>query len=177
MLSSFLPYIISLHLCNCSAAYLRTCAAPSMAYNFASENSLLATAYALLGLCSLLIIIRAALRTWQRKFNVAEDCILFTAYLFFLVMTVLYVVTASEIYGRQRDETARSPWNLSRSLFVRKAFFTNNILFWCCLWAIKLQFLAVYRRVTASSRGSLLLWWSLVALCGLVGSSYFGPCP
>ncbi|KIX97937.1 uncharacterized protein Z520_06015 [Fonsecaea multimorphosa CBS 102226] len=142
----------------------------SSSQNYVSQRVLLGVAYSMLGITTVVFLARALVRVRQPKRFVAEDFFLLLAYLFFLSLTIMYIVLAPTMF-RVTDATTGKipiyPTILADSLFMIKIFFANTMIFWFTLYSVKFAFLCLYRRLMMGIPMYLKLWWAAVGFCVL----------
>ncbi|KIW75663.1 hypothetical protein Z517_10405 [Fonsecaea pedrosoi CBS 271.37] len=140
----------------------------SSAQNYVSERALLGVAYAMIGVTSIVFLARALVRVRQPKRFQAEDVFLVLAYLFFLALTIMYIVVTPVMF-RVTDASSGKipvyPEILSDSLFMIKIFFANTMIFWFTLYSVKFAFLCLYRRLMTGIPMYMRLWWAAAGFC------------
>lgn len=112
---------------------------------------------------SIFFLSRTGARFHQRGWRLqAEDCLVALAYIFFLSMSIAYLVVIDPVYrlsALQNGEIEPSPNLLEDADLVTKVFFCTTILLWLCLWSVKLAFLCLYRRLM-KGLPLYIRWWS-----------------
>ncbi len=137
-----------------------------------SEDRFLQVAYAMLILASVFVLVRAGGQAWMRKRLELPDYCLYFAYVFYLAMSICYIIIMPQIYrlGEVMDLKI-PPWpTLAQDvvLYVRMMFITTT-LFWGTLWFVKLSFLALYKNLmTGLPKIYMGMWWAVSIFCVVV---------
>ncbi|EXJ71951.1 uncharacterized protein A1O5_04453 [Cladophialophora psammophila CBS 110553] len=136
--------------------------------NYVSQRALLGVAYSMLGVTSVVFVARALVRFRQPKRFQAEDFFLLLAYLFFLSLTIMYIVLTPTMFRVTDASTGKIPIYpeiLDDSLFMIKIFFANTMIFWFTLYSVKFAFLCLYRRLMTGIPVYMKLWWAAAGFC------------
>jgi hypothetical protein len=141
--------------------------------NYITEGQLLRTSYGMLALTSLFVAARIVItqivrpKRWQ-----AQDWFIYSAYVLFVIMTVLYIIVMPKLYritSVLEGELEPYPAMLDDTNFMIRIFFTTSLLFWCILWTVKMSFLVLYKRLIEGLHDIYIkLWWGVVAFWFLV---------
>jgi hypothetical protein len=147
----------------------------SQSENYITEDHLLQTCYAMLALGSVFVLARFVTTQLVRPTRfLVQDLWVYFAYALFVAMTVLYIVVIPTLYRITAVSEGQSPpyaTILEDSNFLIRVFFTTAILFWSVLWAIKLSFLALYKKLLDGLHNVYIkLWWAVVVFCFLVSA-------
>ncbi|OAL04822.1 hypothetical protein IQ06DRAFT_313933 [Phaeosphaeriaceae sp. SRC1lsM3a] len=136
-------------------------------------------------LASIFVLARIGIQIWRRKKMYLQDCLVYCAYIFFLTMSICYLIIVPNIYRIGRVTVGRiEPWPAFAEdviVYVRLMFVTTS-LFWLSLWFVKLSLLALYKNLMDGLPMMYIrLWWALFVFCliSLVGCivSYLTSCP
>lgn len=92
----------------------------------------------------------------------ADDYIVIVAWLMFLATAITWQTHVQALY-RQFGFTAQSivptPTNLAAERALLRSEVPLVMLFYTCLWAVKLSFLLFFRRLGQQVRGQKFWWW------------------
>ncbi|KAJ9617004.1 hypothetical protein H2200_000725 [Cladophialophora chaetospira] len=142
-----------------------------MAGGYVTETSVRSTGIAMIILTTIICGVRifVALEQ-QRKFG-WDDGWLVAAYIFFLTLSILYIVAAHRMFQITRvvgGEIPPYPSISDDGLFIQKIFFVTTSGLWFVLWSVKFSLLAVYKRLMQGLPHMLRLWWAVVVFCLVV---------
>lgn len=144
---------------------------PTMAGNYVTQASVMATGITMVVLSSLIAGLRLFLSmSEQRKFQ-WEDGWLVAAYVFFLVLSILYLVATPTMFRVAKvasGDMEPYPSIAEDGLFIQKTFFVTTSGLWLCLWAVKLSLMAVYKRLMAGLKHYIRIWWAVIVFCLVV---------
>jgi ABC-type Mn2+/Zn2+ transport system permease subunit len=70
----------------------------SSTQNYVTRSQLLSTTYAMMALTSIFVLARIALQTLRQKKLAPEDYLIYLAYVFYMAMSVLYIVVTPPMY-------------------------------------------------------------------------------
>jgi hypothetical protein len=142
-----------------------------MAGTYVTETSVRATGVAMIILTSLIASVRIIVAVkQQRRFN-WDDGWLVAAYIFFLTLSILYIVAAPAMFRLTRladGQIPLYPTVLDDSLLIQKIFFVTTSGLWFCLWSVKFSLMAVYKRLMQTLPRKLRLWWAVVVFSFVV---------
>jgi hypothetical protein len=141
--------------------------------NYVTQEQLLNTSYAMIALTSAFAIARVAIRVVRPKKLAIEDLLVFLSFIFFIAMSVLYIVATPAIFKISQVTTGAVPAYallLEDARFVTKIFFANAIIFWFLLWTVKFSLLALYKRLFVGVENLMYIkvWWGVLVFCILV---------
>lgn len=140
--------------------------------NYTSFATLRAVGIAMIVVSTIIFAARTAARFSQRGWRLqVEDLLVSLAYVFFLAMSIAYMIVIDPIYrlsALENGELAPSVALLEDADLVTKVFFCTTILLWLCLWSVKLAFLALYRRLMKGLPTYLRWWWGILGFTILV---------
>lgn len=133
--------------------------------NYVSEDQIIFTAYAMMIVASIFFFARLGLRLFKSVAFQLEDLFIWLAFLCFLTMAIDYIVVAPAMF-RVTDAMSREPPFMYDTIsqdseFMKKTFFANTLLLWGVLWAVKLSFLFLYRRLFVGLSGQIQWWWGV----------------
>jgi hypothetical protein len=148
--------------------------------NYITEDHLLQTTYAMMTLTSIFILARIVTTQVVRpKRWLPQDAIIYFAYALYLVMTILYILVTPILFRLTAvGEKTLAPYPTLKDehRFMVKVFFCNTLLFWFVLWAVKLGFLVLYKKLMEGLHNVYIkLWWAVLTLWFLVSFSCDGP--
>jgi hypothetical protein len=137
---------------------------------------ILTVSWAFFGVVFLLSVIRLAIRIKYSKRIYWDDGWAFFALLTLLAHAIIihFMLEPMYIAFRMQSIVASSKrssiW--TPIILLLKLQFTENVLFWTCLWAVKASFLAFFKRLTTNVRGYSIAWWVIAVITSLafVGS-------
>ena len=142
-----------------------------MAGNYVTETSVRATGISMIILTSLIAGIRILLAIDQQRRFSWDDGWLLAAYIFFLAISILYIVAAHTMFKLTKvanGDLALYPTVADDGLFIQKVFFVTTSGLWFCLWSVKFSLMAVYKRLMKNLPHKIRLWWAVVIFCVLV---------
>ena len=102
-----------------------------------------------------------------------DDGFLIAAYVFFLAVSILYLVATPTMFRLQALEEGKIklyPTVSSDGLFVQKIFFVTTSGLWFTLWCVKFSLLALYRRMMNGLPRYIRIWWFVVVFCFVVSA-------
>ncbi|KAJ8113343.1 hypothetical protein OPT61_g4508 [Boeremia exigua] len=113
-----------------------------------------------------------------------QDYLIYTAYIFFLTMSICYLVIVPTIYRVGRVSNGlEPPWaTIAEDAAVyKRLMFITTTLFWLSLWLVKFSLLALYKRLVVGLPFVYVrMWWAVFVFCliSLVGCivSYLTSC-
>ena len=88
----------------------------------------------------------------HRKFS-WDDGWLLAAYVFFLAISILYIVAAPTMFRLLKLADGQIPVYPTAgddALFIQKVFFITTSGLWLCLWSVKFSLMAVYKMLMKS---------------------------
>lgn len=100
-----------------------------------------------------------------------DDGFLIGAYVFFLVVAILYQVVANAMFKLQAVEEGKIPQYetiADDGLFVQKVFFVATSSLWFNLWCVKYSLLAFYKRLIVGLKTYTIIWTVIVVFCFVV---------
>ncbi|KAL1798879.1 hypothetical protein ACET3X_002916 [Alternaria dauci] len=150
-----------------------------------SETQFLQVAYPMMALPSAFILVRIGIQVWKRKAMELQDYLMYTAYVFFLIMSICYLLMVPTVYAAGRVSLGQmKPWPTMQDdvLVYYRYLIVTTMTFWLTLWSVKLSLLALYKKLLEGLPAVYKrLWWAVFWFCivSLIGClvSYFTSCP
>ncbi|ORY16878.1 hypothetical protein BCR34DRAFT_635246 [Clohesyomyces aquaticus] len=146
--------------------------------NYITKEQLLSTTYAMVAITSAFAVARVAVRIARPKAMAIEDWLVLLAYVFFLTMSILYIVVTPTMFrlsGVMAGTVPPYATILEDSLFIIRIFFANTMIFWIVLWAVKFSLLALYRRLMVGLNNLyMMLWWGVLGFCVVASVTFIG---
>lgn len=140
-----------------------------------SEEQLLKVVYTMMVLPSIFAIARVGIQVWRRKAMQTQDYLLYSAFIFFLAMSICYLIVVPKIYMVDRVQKGMMEPPITLAADVAKyvqLMFVTTTFFWLSLWLVKLSLLALYKKlITGLSVIYARLWWTVFAFCLIVSSA------
>jgi len=102
-----------------------------------------------------------------------EDLLIIAAYVFFMVLTILYIVVAGPLFRITKVGIGKAPQYpemMEDYRFMLKLFFCNTMFLWLTLWCVKFSLLALYRKLMSGLQAYVRLWWAVSIFCAVVGA-------
>ncbi|KAN0072958.1 hypothetical protein V8E54_009072 [Elaphomyces granulatus] len=138
--------------------------------NYVTEEQIIFAACAMIIVASIFFFARLGLRLFKSVPFQLEDLFILLAFLSFLALAIGYIVAAPAMY-RVTDATSGMHFYgtiFQDGDFMLKIFFANTLLLWCVLWAVKLSFLFLYRRLFLGLSGQIQWWWAVFVFTVIV---------
>jgi hypothetical protein len=128
--------------------------------------------------CSMLVLgsafvaARVSMQLWKRKVMELQDYFLYAAYVFFLAMSICFLVMVPRLFAIA-EVTAGIiepyPTMANDVILYFQAMFASTTLFWLTLWSVKLSLLALYKKMMEGLQGIYMrLWWTVFGFCIVV---------
>ncbi|PGH19064.1 hypothetical protein AJ79_00098 [Helicocarpus griseus UAMH5409] len=132
--------------------------------------SLRATIYSLLAITTVIIAVRlygplARPRTFQW-----DDGWMVSAYIWFLTLSILYLVLAQPMLRVQDARSGKAPLYATMAddgALVKRTLFFASPFFWFCLWSVKFSLLSLYKRFTKGLKVYTRIWFGVTIFCAL----------
>ena len=131
---------------------------------------------------SLFVLARVGIQVWKRKGMELQDYLIYIAFIFFLTMSICYLVIIHKVYMIGKVTVGLiAPWPTIKTdiiIYVRMMFVTTT-LFWFSLWSVKLSLLTLYKKLMDGvPKVYMRLWWAVFLFCLVVCSHvWLGVCP
>lgn len=142
-----------------------------MGGTYVTEDSVRATGIAMIIITSFIAGIRIFLAFEQQRRFQWDDGWLVAAYIFFLALSILYIVAAHTMFKLTKLSAGEIPLYdgvANDGLFIQKVFFVTTSGLWFCLWSVKFSLMAVYKRLMKTLPHKIRLWWAVIGFCVLV---------
>jgi rhodopsin domain-containing protein len=139
--------------------------------NYVTEEQITFTAYAMIIIASIFFFARLGLRLFKSVAFQLEDLFIWLAFLSFLALAIGYIVAAPVMFRVTNATSGMTPIYdtiFQDGDFMLKIFFANTLLLWCVLWAVKLSFLFLYRRLFVGLSGQIQWWWAVLVFTVIV---------
>lgn len=115
---------------------------------------------------TIFIIARLTIRTIKRRFFLGEEILIFTAWACMMAECINYIILSPAVYRiaavarheRPADADIIKDWDLALRLFV-----VGGLLFWSCLWSVKIALLLQCKRLVERQRAHVTIWWCILA--------------
>lgn len=142
-----------------------------MSSNYVTLDTLRGTGYALMAIATLITAVRLSPQLIHPKTFQWDDGFLLAAYIFFLVVAILYQVIANTMFRLQAVEEREIPpydTMAEDGLFIQKVFFVVTSSLWFNLWCVKYSLLAFYKRLITGLKTYTVIWTVIVVFCFVV---------
>ena len=139
--------------------------------SYVTPRSLRAAGYTLIAVTTIIAGSRLVMAFARPKKAGWDDFWLVLAYLFFLTVSILYIVVIPCMFRLEALAAGKIemyPTVLDDSLFIQKIFFVTTSGLWFTLWSVKFSLLALYKRLMTGLRTYTRVWWAIVILSFLV---------
>lgn len=118
-------------------------------------------------LATLFLIARFTIRTIKRRFFIGEEIFISFAWACMIGLSSTFIVLTPTIFrvaavvraGGPFDAAFRDDFELMSTLFL-----VTGLVFWSCLWSVKLALLLQCRRLVDRQRAYTIVWWSIVGV-------------
>jgi hypothetical protein len=149
---------------------------PSPLQELVSASQFLHVTYTMILLASIFVIARIGIQIWIRRAMETQDYFLYAAFIFFLAMSICFIVVIPAIIALSKIQGAMvepQPATEAKIALYIQMIFVSTSLFWLSLWSVKLSFLALYKKLIQGLPVIYLrLWWALLTFCILVSLDY-----
>lgn len=134
--------------------------------NYISSTTLRSTSISMIIITTAFYSARTIARCRQRgpRFQ-AEDYFMALAFIFYMAMTIAYLVIIDPMYRATNVQAGKAPpyaTILDDVSLMTKTFFCTTMLLWFTLWSVKLAFLFLYRRLMLGLPHYLRWWWAIL---------------
>ncbi|CAI6336544.1 unnamed protein product [Periconia digitata] len=131
------------------------------------QNEVLRTEYALFVLTTLFIIARVAIHVSRRKSFEFQDFFIYFAYALYVGLWTEYIIAVPYLYKLSAvalGEIDIYPTITQDAGYMSRLIFSAQMLFYTCLFAVKLSLMTLYRKLLVGIGGIYYkIWWSIVA--------------
>lgn len=120
--------------------------------------------------CFLVFRLYVKLRSFRRLYS--DDYLVLAAWIMLLAFAILWQIEASTLYLQYAVQSGVAPFTpgfINRDIELLRSIVPFTILFYSCLWAVKISLLLFFRRLQSNVRGQRIGWWSIFALPCLLG--------
>jgi hypothetical protein len=142
---------------------------------FISERQFNTVTCAMVAIASIFTIARVYIQVWKRRPMQSQDYLLYVAFVFFLIMSICYILMAPKIYmiGQVSKGLVRPPETLTADVvWCTRVIFVSQTSFLLALSLVKLSLLALYRKLIKGLPIMYLrIWWAVLVFCLLVSRS------
>ncbi|OAL38691.1 hypothetical protein AYO20_01897 [Fonsecaea nubica] len=142
-----------------------------MGGNYVTEVSVRATGITMIILTTFVAGFRIFVSAEQQRRFGWDDGWLLAAYIFFLALSILYIVAAPTMFRLTKladGQIPLYPTVADDGLFIQKIFFVTTSGLWLCLWCVKFSLMAVYKKLMKALPHKIRLWWAVVIFCVVV---------
>ena len=141
-------------------------------YPFARINLMHSKGFLWSGLGASLCFITFRLFVKLKSFRTLhpDDFLAIIAWVMLLAVVILCQTQAKTLYEQYAIISGRKPSTpdfVDRYTIFVRSILPLSILFYSCLWCIKLSILLFFRRLLAKVRGHHILWWVILAITTL----------
>ena len=138
---------------------------------YVTKSSVRATGYTLIALTTVIAGTRFGFSLSRPKKFAWDDGFLIAAFVFFLVVSILYLVATDTMF-KLEDVAAGTikpyPGVEHDGLFVQKIFFVTTSGLWFTLWCVKFSLMALYKRLISGLSFYTKIWWAVIIFCFVV---------
>jgi hypothetical protein len=131
----------------------------------------------MLVLSSAFVVARVGLQVWKRKAMELQDYLLYAAYIFFLAMSVCFLVMIPRLFAIAQATAGiieLYPTMMDDVILYFRAMFASTTLFWLTLWSVKLSLLALYKKLMEGLPAMYKkLWWAVFVFCIVVSATCY----
>jgi hypothetical protein len=145
-----------------------------MSSSYVTPRSLRATGFTMIAITTIIAGARLVMAVARPKKAGWDDFWLLLAYLFFLTVSILYIVVIPVMFRLEALAAGKIdvyPTVLDDSLFIQKIFFVTTSGLWFTLWSVKFSLMALYKRLMTGLRLYIRIWWVVIVLCFIVRAS------
>jgi hypothetical protein len=119
----------------------------------------------MLALATGFMIARFAIRTIRRRFFILEDILALSAWVFMVGLCGNSIAMAP-LFRKTVEVSAglRPPYPGIKydAFYVKTGIYLNGVLYWCCLWSVKLALLIQCKRLIERQRTYTIIWWAIL---------------
>ncbi len=118
-----------------------------------------------MSLCFLLFRLFVRIKSFRKLFW--DDFLVVAAWGMLLGSAVLWQVEAPTLYEQYAVEAGQEPFSLEfidRDTAFLHTIVPSTILFYSCLWTIKLSILIFFRRLGSKVTGQKIWWWCILGV-------------
>lgn len=126
-------------------------------------------------LCFLLFRLYVKMKSFGRLYS--DDYVIIAAWGMLLATSILWqtvVPNQYEQYAVASGRTAITPDFVADQTHLMHTLAPLLVLFYTCLWAVKLSLLLFFRRLGSNVTGQEIWWWSILVVTVLTGAACIG---
>ncbi|KAL8962936.1 MAG: hypothetical protein Q9183_005076, partial [Haloplaca sp. 2 TL-2023] len=116
-------------------------------------------------LCFLVFRLTVKIRSFRRVYS--DDCLVIFSWVLLLASSALWQVQSVNLYDLYAVQSGEKPLTLGfidTNTQLLRSLTPFAILFYTCLWVIKLSFLLFFRRLGLNVRGQKMWWWCVLVI-------------
>ena len=128
-----------------------------------------------MSLCFLIFSLYVKLRSFRRLY--ADDYLVTTAWTMLLAFAILWQVEVPILYEQYAVQTGTAPFTpafIKKDTQLLRSVVAFTILFYSCLWAVKISLLLFFRRLGSKVTGHKIWWWSILIITILAWAACIG---
>lgn len=117
-----------------------------------------------------MMIVRFAIRTVKRRFFILEEIFAILAWAFMVAICATIIsITRTSFKAAAVTAGYEAPYSgwPQDTYKVSVAIFVTGILFWSCLWCVKMALLLQCKRLIERQPIYTVIWWCIVVFVGL----------
>ncbi len=136
-----------------------------------TPTSLKATGYTLIAVTTVIAGVRLTMAISRPKKFGWDDFWLLLAYIFFLVVSILYLVATPVMFRLEALAAGKIkmyPTVADDGLFIQKVFFVTTSGLWFTLWSVKFSLMALYKRLMDGLKFYIRIWWAVIIISFIV---------
>ena len=121
-----------------------------------------------MSLCFVAFRVFVKIKSFRKLFS--DDLLVIAAWIMLFGFAVLWQVMVPTLYEQYAVESGQKLPDvefISKDTHFLRSIVAFTILFYSCLWTVKLSFLLFFRRLGARVRGQNIWWWCILAVTGL----------
>ncbi len=126
----------------------------------------------MLALSTTFVIARFIIRGIKHRYFLGEEIPIAIAWACMTGICSTFIATAPTVFKATAVFAGQQPPNaevIKDAELIYKIFFANVLLFYSCLWGVKIALLVQYKRLIDQQRTYTVIWWCIV---GFVVASY-----
>lgn len=121
-----------------------------------------------MSLCFVAFRIFVKIKSFRKLFS--DDYLVIAAWLMLFIFAVLWQVMVPALYEQYAVEAGQKMPDLdfiSKDTHFLRSLVPITMLFYSCLWTVKLSFLLFFRRLGGRVRGQKIWWWCILVVTAL----------
>ena len=115
------------------------------------------------------------LKSFRRLYS--DDYLVFAAWLMLLAFAIIWQIEAPTLYLQYNVQSGLAPFTpgfINRDTELLRSIAPVSILFYSCLWAVKISLLLFFRRLGSNVKGQRIWWWSIFVVTLLAWAACIG---